>query len=84
MRLRKRDVEALLAGMDKGGAGAVDALRVALARALDQPDGRDFDDLVAQCGFPPERAAALGRHDDDALWALATELNECRQIGPAA
>jgi hypothetical protein len=81
VRLRKRDVEALLqplAGDDV--AALVEALTVALRVCFDEPAGT-FGALVHRCGLQPDRHAAVLALDPPALWDLATELAECRTFG---
>lgn len=75
--LRKRDVEALLAGYDDDPVGA---LTIALRRVLDRPDDASFAELVALAGFDEPRRLALLANDVGALDALAAELNERRRL----
>jgi hypothetical protein len=70
MRLRKRDVELLLARYD---TDPVAALEHALQIALDRP-GADFDELIVTL---PE-VAALAARDVEAMDRLAAHLNETR------
>ena len=97
VRLAKRDVEQLLAVLDDPPPALtdeVDALRAALTTALRRVVGeagatwRELVDLAqVRGGWPRERVAAL--LDDDpatareAMWELAAELNEVRDITPA-
>ena len=75
MKLRKADVEALLARYD---GDAVDALTEALRIVLDQPDAT-WEQLL-QIGFTDPRLADLSSRDPAALDRLAAELNELRTI----
>jgi hypothetical protein len=80
MRLRKRDVEALLAPLaDDDVFAVVEALTGALRLWFDQPEGT-FSALVMRCGLPAAREAAVLAVDPPALWDLATELAERRGI----
>ena len=74
--LRKRDVEALLAGYDDDSVGA---LTIALRRVLDRHDA-SFAELVVAGGFDESRQGALLARDVGALDALAAELNERRRL----
>lgn len=74
--LRKRDVEALLAGYDDDPVGA---LTIALRRVLDRHEA-SFAELVVIAGFDESRQRALLAHDVGALDALAAELNERRRL----
>ena len=75
-RLRKRDVEALLATYDEDPVGA---LRIALRRVLDRPDGA-WPELVAATGLAATERAALARAEPAALDRLARALNELRTL----
>ena len=94
--LAKREVEALLAAVDRAPAdpaGEVAALVAALsgplARALGAPPGTAWAELVdraaARGGWTPERAAAVRAEAPTdaaraALWDLVAELNELRGL----
>jgi hypothetical protein len=71
-RLRKADVEALLARYDQD---PVDALSRALRQVLEQPDW-SWEQLVA--ALPEPRQAGLLAQYPKALDELAAELNELR------
>jgi hypothetical protein len=73
-RLRKSEVEALLASYD---AEPVRALTVALRVVLERP-GWSWEQLAA--ALPPERRAALLAAEPAALDSLAAELNELRHL----
>jgi hypothetical protein len=75
-RLRKRHVESLLAGYDDD---PVAALTGALRIVLERPDAT-WPELVAAAGFPDTRTAALLVGEEGALDALASELNELRDL----
>lgn len=75
-RLRKRDVEILLATYD---ADPVAALTVALRRVLDRP-GAAWPDLLAASGLPDDTVEALRTGRPAALDDLATTLNELRTL----
>jgi hypothetical protein len=94
--LAKRDVEQLLAVLDgppPALTDEVDALRAALTTALRRVLG-DADATWCQLvdasqergGWPERRAAALLSEDAatarEAMWELAAELNEVRDITP--
>ena len=97
MRLAKRDVEQLLAVLDdppRSLADEVDALRATLSTALRRvvgDAGATWHELVDAArergGWPAERVAALLADDPatarEAMWELAAELNEVRDITPA-
>ncbi|MDO8361777.1 MAG: hypothetical protein Q7V88_02690 [Actinomycetota bacterium] len=75
-RLKKRDVEVLLAHYDADPVGALtDALRV----ALDQPGG-EWTALVKAANFSCARRIRLQGNDPHALDELAAELNELRTV----
>ena len=74
--LRKRDVEALLDGFDDDPVGA---LTIALRRVLRRPDATWLE-LLEAAPVSPERRRALAAEDQDALDALARELNELRTL----
>lgn len=79
-RLRKRDVEALLARYDDD---PVAALTAALCTLLDDP-ADTFDALVGTLrdtgNVSPDRARALLDRDVEALDQLARDLNETRVL----
>jgi hypothetical protein len=75
-RLTKHDAEALLDLVDREPVGILTRL---LAKVLDQP-GATWPELVAAAPFPPERRDALLREDPAALYDLAAELNERREL----
>lgn len=79
-RLRKRDVEALLARYDDD---PVAALTDALRTLLDQP-ADTFDGMVGTLreagNVSPDRARALLDRHVDALDQLARDLNETRVL----
>lgn len=75
-RLRKADVEALLARYDKDPVGA---LATALQVALDRPD-LEWTALVKLAGFSCARRIRLQGSDPAALDELVAELNELRTI----
>ena len=77
-RLRKRDVEALLDCFDDDPVGA---LTVALRRVLGRPDAT-WPALLEAAPLSPDRRQALADADQDALDALARELNELRTLAP--
>ena len=74
--LRKRDVEALLDCFDDDPVGA---LTVALRRVLGRPDATWLE-LLDAAPMSPERRRVLAAADQDALDALAGELNEMRTL----
>ena len=74
--LRKRDVEALLACFDDDPVGA---LTVALRRVLGRP-GATWLELLEAAPVSSDRRQALAAADQDALDALARELNELRTL----
>ena len=74
--LRKRDVEALLDRFDDDPVGA---LTVALRRVLGRPEA-SWLELLEAAPLSPERRRALAAADEDALDALARELNELRTL----
>jgi hypothetical protein len=81
-RLSKRDVELLLRTYD---TDPIAALSVALQRLLGRSEaGFDqlLDQLVRDGLLTVERQVALLRRDEVALDALATELNEMRDLRP--
>ena len=75
-RLRKADVEQLLAGYD---ADPVGALTAALRVALDRPE-LEWTALVKLAGFSCARRIRLQGNDPAALDELAAELNELRVV----
>jgi hypothetical protein len=75
-RLTKRDAEALLDLVDREPVGILTRL---VAKVLDRP-GASWPELVAALPFPDERKAALLRQDPAALYDLAAELNERREL----
>ncbi len=75
-RLAKRDVEALLDLIDTEPVGILTRI---LQKALDLPDA-GWDELVAALPYPPARRAALAAKEPDALYDLAAELNERREV----
>ncbi len=79
-RLRKRDVEAMLALYDSDPIAAV---TLAMQTVLEQP-GTDFRTLVELASFDIERRARLMAGEVDALDALVRELNELRTFVSAA
>jgi hypothetical protein len=74
--LRKRDVEALL---DRFEDDPVGALTIALRRVLGRPEATWLE-LLDAAPLSPERRRALAAADQDALDALARELNELRTL----
>ena len=74
--LRKRDVEALLDRFDDDPVGA---LTIALRRVLGRPEAT-WSELLAAAPLSPDRRQALAAGDQDALDALARELNELRTL----
>jgi hypothetical protein len=74
VKLRKADVEVMLATYDTDPVGA---LTVALRLALDR-DGATWEDLLGALN-DPRRAALLAR-EPAALDQLAAELNELRTV----
>ena len=86
--LSKRDVEELLAAVDSDGATLQAALTKALALALGTaPATAQWDDVVeraaTEAGWPESRKRDLLAADRDAMWDLAAELNELRNLRPA-
>ncbi|HUC33247.1 MAG TPA: hypothetical protein VMS14_07570 [Ilumatobacteraceae bacterium] len=77
-RLRKHDVERLLASYDSDPVGA---LTVALRTLLDRP-GDGWASLLAASGLSAERVALLRTGNQAALDELAAELNELRTLPP--
>jgi hypothetical protein len=75
-RLRKADVRRMLERFDRDPVGA---LTVALAAIL-EISAPDWNQLVALCGFAPDRVDALQRGDQRALDQLAVDLNELRSL----
>jgi hypothetical protein len=76
VRLSKRQVEALLAGLDDDPRAALtDALRIALGAPR-----MDFAGLIRLANFPPLRADALLSLTPAAVDELAAELNELRGL----
>ena len=75
-RLKKADVEALLAGYD---ADPVAALTTALQVSLDRPD-LEWTALLKVAGFSCARRIRLQGNDPAALDELAGELNELRAL----
>ncbi|MDP2290155.1 MAG: hypothetical protein Q8M22_03140 [Actinomycetota bacterium] len=75
-RLKKADVEALLATYD---ADPVGALTVALRVVLDQPTG-EWTSLLKSAGLSCARRIRLQGNDAAALDELAAELNELRTL----
>lgn len=75
-RLRKPDVETLLATYD---ADPVAALTVALRRVLDRPEA-NWPDLLAASGLPAGTVEALRAGRAAALDDLVTTLNELRTL----
>ena len=75
-RLRKVDVEALLAGYDEDPVGA---LTTALRVTLDRQD-LEWTALVQLAGFSCARRIRLQGNDPAALDELAAELNELRTV----
>jgi hypothetical protein len=75
-RLRKTDVEALLAGYDEDPVGA---LTTALRVTLERPD-LEWTALVKLAGFSCARRIRLQGNDPEALDELAAELNELRVV----
>jgi hypothetical protein len=74
--LKKRDVEAMLAGYEADPVGALtDALRL----ALDLPDS-DWTALVKAAGFGCARRIRLQAADPAALDELLVDLNELRTV----
>src|SRR5438270_13769309 len=98
MRLAKRDVEELLAVLSDPPpalADEVDALRAALTVALQRVTGLaagGWDEVVLAAqergDWTVERVRALSNDDPatarEAMWELAVELNEMRDIRPPA
>lgn len=77
-RLRKHDVERLLASYDTDPVGSLtDALRI----VLDRP-GDGWASLLAASGLSAERVALLRTGNQAAMDELATELNELRSLPP--
>jgi hypothetical protein len=76
-RLKKRDVECLLADYD---ADPVDALTNALRITLDQPDA-SWRALLAAAPITAARRQLLLDEEQHALDALVVELNELRGLG---
>lgn len=74
--LRKRDVEALLDRFDDDPVGA---LTIALRRVLGRPEATWLE-LLEAAPVSHERRQALAAADQDALDALARELNELRTL----
>ena len=74
--LRKRDVEALLDRFDDDPVGA---LTIALRRVLGRPDATWLE-LLEAAPLSPDRRQALAATDQDALDALARDLNELRTL----
>ena len=74
--LRKRDVEALLDHFDDD---PVAALTIALQRVLGRPEA-SWLELLEAAPMSPGRRLALAAADQDALDALARELNELRTL----
>jgi len=78
-RLRKADVERLLADYD---ADPIATLTVALRVALATPDAT-WETLLERAPIEPERRERLRSGDEGALDELAAELNENRCLdGP--
>jgi len=78
-RLRKADVERLLADYD---ADPIATLTVALRVALATPDAT-WETLLERAPIEPERRERLRSCDEGALDELAAELNENRCLdGP--
>ena len=77
-RLRKVDVERLLASYDGDPVGA---LTEAMRTVLDRP-GDGWASLLAASGLSPERVALLRTGNQGALDDLAAELNELRTLPP--
>ncbi len=75
-RLTKHDAEALMDLVDTEPVGVLSRM---LAKVLDAPDA-SWEALVAALPFPRERRQALLAKDPDALYDLAAELNERRQL----
>jgi hypothetical protein len=75
-RLKKADVEALLAGYD---ADPVAVLTTALQVSLDRPD-LEWTALLKVAGFSCARRIRLQGNDPAALDELAGELNELRAL----
>lgn len=75
-RLRKRDVEALLATYD---TDPIRALTAALRHVLSLPEAT-FDQLVGAAPLHDERRALLLTRDVGALDELVAELNEQRTL----
>lgn len=75
-RLKKADVEQLMADYD---ADPVGALTGALRVALDEPD-LEWTALVKAAGFSCARRIRLQGNDPAALDELAAELNELRIV----
>ncbi len=83
-RLRKVDVETLMAAIDS--PLLIDALRTALSHAMDvEPFDDDWPALIRlagqRAGWTDDRVTLLVGRDNTALVQLATELNELRGIG---
>lgn len=77
-RLRKADVERMLAAYDDD---PVAALTAALQLTLDLPGGH-WTALVKAAGFTCARRIRLEAHETSALDELLRELNEQRQLSP--
>jgi hypothetical protein len=75
-RLTKHDAEALLDLVDTEPVGVLSRM---LRKVLDAPQA-SWDELVARLPFPAERRQALLALDPDALYDLAAELNERREL----
>lgn len=75
-RLKKIDVELLMAAYD---ADPVGALTAALRVALDRTDG-EWTELLKAAGFSCSRRIRLQGNDPAALDELAAELNELRMV----
>jgi hypothetical protein len=75
-RLKKLDVERLLAGYD---TDSIASLTAALRIALDMPDA-GWAALIAAAPFDADRRGRLLSHDVSSLDQLAAELNEFRSI----
>ena len=75
LKLRKADVEQLLADYD---SDPVAALTVALRVVLDRPD--DEWSTLIQTAFAEDRRDRLHARDSIALDQLAAELNELRTL----
>ena len=75
-RLGKIQVERMLGVYDDDPVAALaDALRIVLGAP-----GASWDELIARAPIAVDRRAALLRHDQRALDALAAELNEVRTL----